>query len=150
MWLFWWIGLNIRTPKNHGISAVKLHLIYSFPLLVAQQPHSGPGRPHYRGFTFIHRHTTVGSTPLDEWSARRRDLYLATHNSHKRQTSMPPPPSGRIRPHDPSKRAGADPCLRPRGHWDRLFALYFLKITSLNLSPGYAVHFCNHDGKLTF
>jgi len=33
--------------------------------------------------------TTVGRTPLDEWSARRRDLYLTTHNTHNRQTSMP-------------------------------------------------------------
>ena len=35
------------------------------------------------------RHTTVGGTPLDEWSARRRDLYLTTHNNHNRQTFMP-------------------------------------------------------------
>ena len=35
------------------------------------------------------RHTTVGNTPLDEWSARRRDLYLKTHNIRKWQTSMP-------------------------------------------------------------
>ena len=34
--------------------------------------------------------TTVGRTPLDEWSARRRDLYLARHNTHNRQISMPP------------------------------------------------------------
>jgi hypothetical protein len=27
------------------------------------------------------RRTTVGSTPLDQWSARRRDLYLTTHNT---------------------------------------------------------------------
>jgi len=33
---------------------------------------------------------TVGRTPLDEWSARSRDLYLTTHNTHNRQTSMPP------------------------------------------------------------
>jgi hypothetical protein len=33
---------------------------------------------------------TLGRTPLDEGSARRRDLYLTTHNIHKRQTSMPP------------------------------------------------------------
>jgi hypothetical protein len=33
--------------------------------------------------------TTVGRTPLDEWSVRRRDLYLTTHNTHNRQTSMP-------------------------------------------------------------
>ena len=36
------------------------------------------------------RRTTIGRTPLDEWSARRRDLYLTTHNTHNRQTSMPP------------------------------------------------------------
>jgi len=36
------------------------------------------------------RRTTACRTPLDEWSARRRDLYLTTHNTHNRQTSMPP------------------------------------------------------------
>jgi hypothetical protein len=36
------------------------------------------------------RHTTLGRTPLDEWSARRKDLYLTTHNTHERQTSMTP------------------------------------------------------------
>ena len=36
------------------------------------------------------RRTTVGTTPLDEWSARRRDLYLITHDTHNRQISMPP------------------------------------------------------------
>jgi hypothetical protein len=51
---------------------------------------SGPGRPHYRGFTITLRHSTVGRTPLDEWSARCRDLYLTTHNTHKRHTSMSP------------------------------------------------------------
>ena len=50
---------------------------------------SGPG-PHYRGFTITLRHTTLGGTPLEEWSARRRDLYLTEHNTHNRQTSMPP------------------------------------------------------------
>ena len=36
------------------------------------------------------RRSTVGSTPLDEWSARRRDLYLTTHDTHNRQIPMPP------------------------------------------------------------
>ena len=36
------------------------------------------------------QHSTVGRTPLDEWSARRRDLYLTTHDTHNRQISMPP------------------------------------------------------------
>jgi hypothetical protein len=41
---------------------------------------SGQGSPHYRGFTITLRHTTFRRTPLDEWSARHRDLYLTTHN----------------------------------------------------------------------
>jgi len=61
------------------------------------------------------RRTTVGRTPLDEWSARRRDLYLTTHNSHNRQTSMPP---GGIRTHDLSMRVAAGLRLRPRSQWD--------------------------------
>ena len=36
------------------------------------------------------RRITVGRTPLDEWSARHGDLYLTTHNTHNRHTSMPP------------------------------------------------------------
>jgi len=35
------------------------------------------------------RRTTLGRTPLDKWSARRRDLYLTVHNTHNRQISMP-------------------------------------------------------------
>ena len=35
------------------------------------------------------RRTTVSRTPLDKWSVRGRDLYLTTHNTHNRQTSMP-------------------------------------------------------------
>jgi hypothetical protein len=34
------------------------------------------------------KRTTVGRTPLDEWSARHRDLYLTTHNTHNKQRSM--------------------------------------------------------------
>ena len=36
------------------------------------------------------RRITDGRTPLDEWSARRRDLYLTKHNNHNRQTFMSP------------------------------------------------------------
>jgi hypothetical protein len=38
--------------------------------------------------TRLHDHTrptTVGRTPLDKWSARRRDLYLTTHTTDKHQ-----------------------------------------------------------------
>jgi hypothetical protein len=43
-----------------------------------------PGPPHFRGFAITVRHTTPGRTSLDEWSARRRHLYLTTHSTHKR------------------------------------------------------------------
>ena len=35
------------------------------------------------------RSTTLGRTRLDEWSARRKDLYLTTHIIHRKQTSIP-------------------------------------------------------------
>jgi len=56
-------------------------------------------------------HIKLGRTPLDEWSARRRDLFLTTHDTHKTQTSMTPAGFET----NPSKRAAADPRLRPRG-----------------------------------
>ena len=37
----------------------------------------------------MQRRVTVGRTPLNEESVRRTDLYLTTHNTHNRQTSMP-------------------------------------------------------------
>ena len=36
------------------------------------------------------RRSTVGRTPLDERSARQRELYLTTHDIHNRQIFMPP------------------------------------------------------------
>jgi hypothetical protein len=62
------------------------------------------------------RRITVGRTPLDEWSARHRDLYLTTHDTHNRQIPMPPVGLGT---HDLSKQAAAYLRLRPRGYWDR-------------------------------
>jgi hypothetical protein len=32
--------------------------------------------------------TPVSRVPLDEWSARRRDFYLTTHNTHNREISI--------------------------------------------------------------
>jgi len=51
----------------------------------------GSWPPHSWGFLdHIQRRTTVGRTLLGEWSARCRDFYLTTHNTHNRQTSMTP------------------------------------------------------------
>jgi len=57
---------------------------------------------------------TLCRTPLDEGSARRRDLYVTTNNTHKKQTSIPPRNSNP----NPSKRVATDLCLRPRSHWE--------------------------------
>ena len=51
---------------------------------------SEPGPPLWGSSNiFVETHHTFESTPLYEWSARRRDLYLTTHNTHTRLTSMP-------------------------------------------------------------
>jgi len=58
------------------------------PALVQQNP-SGPRSLHNRAYTVTSTRTVLGRTPLDGWSARDRDLYLTTHNTHKWQTSIP-------------------------------------------------------------
>ena len=75
------------------------------------------------------RRSTVGRTPLDEWSARRRDHYLTKHDTHNRQISMPPVGF------EPTISAGQRPQtarLRSRGHWDRpVFSSRIQKISAL-------------------
>ena len=67
------------------------------------------------------QHDAVGRTSLYEWSFRRTDLYLTTHNTHNRQTSMPP---AVFEPAYLCRRAFADLRLRPRGHCDREMCSY--------------------------
>ena len=76
--------------KNAILNNVENYRIF---ILLFFSPHgstssSGPRTPLW-GFTITLRHTKRGRTPLDEWSVRRTDLYLTTHNTHKRQTSVP-------------------------------------------------------------
>jgi hypothetical protein len=69
---------------------------------------------HYRCFTITLRHTVLGRTLLDDYSVLRRDLYLKTHNT-------PQDTDGRIRNHNPNKRAAAHPRFTsiPHGYWDQ-------------------------------
>jgi hypothetical protein len=65
---------------------------FSFFFCMARQPYMGLSllvSSRFHGHTHV-RHTTVGRTPLYEGPARRRDLYLTTHNTQKGETSMPP------------------------------------------------------------
>ena len=88
-------GLNRR---GVGLSTdlrllLKLRMSGAIPPTHCVKSPSGPVHPHYQGFTITLRHTTLGRTPLDEWSARRRDLYLTAHNTHKTQTFEPKIPA---------------------------------------------------------
>jgi len=51
---------------------------------------SKPRPPRCASFEITLRHTTLDRTPLYEWSARRRDLYLTTHNTHNSQNIHAP------------------------------------------------------------
>jgi len=57
------------------------------------------------------RHTRLRRSPLDEWWARHRDIYLTTHNIHNRQTSIAP---RGIRTHNLSRRMAIDLRFKPR------------------------------------
>jgi len=78
-------GIQVRT--NHLIQKGNYNLAYIFL----------PNVLHFISFfwrssTLIDeaRRTTFVRTPLDEWSARRSDLYLTAHNTRNRQTSGSP------------------------------------------------------------
>jgi hypothetical protein len=103
---------NCAVPCTYGFY-MSLYFILTVPEFGSP---SGPGPTHYPGFTITLWHTTLGRTPPDERSARRRDPYLTTHNTHKRQAY-----SRQDSNHITSRRAAADPRLRPHGHWDRRF-----------------------------
>ena len=70
-----------RYPKVTHAVTIKLEVITTLNVTVSSSIFShgattpcGPGPPHCRLFTITFRHTTLGRTPLDERSARRRDL----------------------------------------------------------------------------
>jgi len=74
-------------PVMKQLKSVYLILLHPSPTHGATAP-SRPVPPRCRAFTITLTHTTLGRTPLDKWSARHRELYLTTHNTHRRQTSM--------------------------------------------------------------
>jgi hypothetical protein len=73
----------------------------------------------------LFRYTTLGRTPL------QRPLPDNIRKTHRRQTSMQPV---EIRTRNPSKRAAADPRLRPRGRWDQFLCLRLILYLTCLLS----------------
>jgi len=72
---------------------------------------SGPKFPHSWGFEITLKHTKHGRTPLNEWLACWRDLYLHKRQ-HSQKTDLHAP--DRIRTCNSSKRAAVDPLFRPQ------------------------------------
>ena len=76
---------------EHAVCVRSVYSTYSSFLLfffnLAQQPPVDQDLFHEvsRSRTMT---TTVGRSPLDEGSARRRDLFLTKHNTHNRQTPV--------------------------------------------------------------
>ena len=102
-----WVLSSIvqTTPKAHRFSrALTLRLLMSYIYM-----------EHLFLMFLDHtqRRTTVGRTPLDEWSASRRDLYLTTHDTHNRQICTPR--------WDLNPRSQQVSGLRPLTCWDRGF-----------------------------
>jgi hypothetical protein len=89
--------LTARTVMN--ILRIIITAIYFSATAPSELEH-----PRSRGYcithTHTHRRTTVCWNPLDECSARRRDLYLTTHNTQ--QTAIHAP--GEILNHNLSRR----------------------------------------------
>ena len=93
-----------ETRSTEHLVAITFGYYFSFCLFVfdAAALQWATASSFTRVLDHIQRRTTVGRTPLDEWSARLRDLYLTTHNIHNRhqchQWDSNPPISAGERP----------------------------------------------------
>jgi hypothetical protein len=92
-----------------GSSATTVYLIFFYgstaPFRVLRPPHFEVSRSH-----FLDTPHSVGLL----WT---RDQLVAEISQHSQETDIHA--LGGIRTHNPSKRAAADPRLRPYGNWDR-------------------------------
>ena len=93
----WISSFLMRLSPKHAVKITifntsDLIIFYLLPLICRPFLRSlwrcGPTRAMTSSFLrfldHTQRRTTVGRTPLDEWSARRRDLYLKSHNTDKK------------------------------------------------------------------
>jgi hypothetical protein len=99
-WTSWFIAMTIKFGKHNVVCDGCLHSAMHRVTFTARNfvvvcfwrdnPQWAMASSFLRFLDHTQLRTTVGRTPPDEWSACRRDLYLTTHNTHNRQTSMPP------------------------------------------------------------
>jgi len=77
----------------------------------ATAPHWAMAYSCLRFLDHTQRRTVVGRTPLDEWSACRRDLYLTTRNTRYRRLCPRWDSNPQL-----NRRTAAEIRFRPRGH----------------------------------
>ena len=66
------------------------YLIKPVTFFLRNSPQWARASSFLRFLDLTQQRTTVSRTPLEERSARRRDLYLTPHNTQKRKKFMPP------------------------------------------------------------
>jgi len=89
----------------------------------AQQPPVGQGLLIHNISRSKQRHTTIVRTSLDDWSVRRRNLYLKTHKINNRH------PCHRLDSIPQFQRAfGRKRMPSTRGHWDVILIWILLSI----------------------
>ena len=114
-----------RTERQWPLPAKLLRRYFMFLAVAVSRSSSFlvwsllPSHFRYRGLSFhlitLSDTYILGTTRLDEGSARHRDLCLATHYSQETVILTP----GGVQTRNPRKRATADPRLSPHGQRDR-------------------------------
>jgi hypothetical protein len=87
-------------PLSPTVVILQMTMTFYIHPLPLPLPLLGDSRYWANGFTITLRQTTLDRTPVDERSPRCRDIYWTTHNTYKRQTSMPPPRDCNPHTHD--------------------------------------------------
>jgi hypothetical protein len=81
---------DLRHIHDPVLSSLKVEGIRLLVFLWHCDPTRVMASSFLRFLNLTQRRTTVGRTPLDEWSARCRDLYLTTHNTHNKHPDSNP------------------------------------------------------------
>jgi hypothetical protein len=163
--VYWWVYRNMNYKlfmglKEESFGATFLSwfsLFVCFPGVtnhcgsIFHSPVAGFSLLVFEVFLITQRHATVGRTPLDEWSIRRRDLYLTTHKTHNRQTSMPPGGLERtIRAGEQPKTYALDRTATGTGLLDLVAWKYFIAVEAIHCHfSGFRQRF-EHDRQIMF
>ena len=106
------IMITMLTMRNQVMTTIPNSAMNRFFFFWRYSPQEVRSSSFTRFLDRTKQHTTVGRTPLDEWSASRKDFHLTTHTRDIHDTCW-------IRTDNFNREAAADLRLRPLNHWDR-------------------------------